>query len=273
VTFLLVWQFRERVLGTIVSGNGEILRSPFSIFKDSYGHADGLGSVVWNGSVYVLTFGRRVALMASDGTILEPYPTFVEDFGRWDTRIFLARDGDTLFVFGESVDFPPFDAAPEPIDYEAAVRRTDLTVPRWAGASDADRSWNGRKFGRGEHGYSPAPALAAGDGHRLVVWNESKLSRDGTRWDIVGHIVGDTSALALDVVSRGPCPHAIWNGSGFFVAVGETLFRHAPSGALLERVSLGDDVRESTVAMGTAPLVVMQRQAGIPRLSVRALDH
>ena len=273
--FLLAWQslvYAESVhswetKGIIVSRAGEILRPPFLIARFA------LRSIVWNGVAYAAAArAQNVVLVGSDGTVLEPNPANVEDFpvtqGGQYGATFLARDGDSLLVLGAEYFCDPFGITSCSVAYEAAVRRSDLT--HQAPDSAADRAWNGRRLccSLNVHPYVQ-PVIAAGGGHRLLVWYESL---GWPRW--IGHVAGDTDTYDFD--SGGmfpPQPRAVWTGSGFLVTQGPNLLRHAPTGALLERRSLGDDVLASDVAMGRVPFVVLLRDIGVPRLFVRPLDH
>lgn len=268
VNFLLVWSYHG-IHGLIVSRDGEILRPPFPLEIAPTAHRP--LSVAWNGVAYVISTGERIVLLGSDGTTLEPNPAEFEDFPRWKpvdlTEMLLARDGDTFLILGIEYDCPPFGSHCS-LSYETAVRQTNLRAKAW---NSADRVWNGRTFRGGSTMLWPA-AIAAGGGHRLLVWSEFAWSQ-AFGWSEVGHVVGDAHTFDFETDPESQRPSAVWTGSGFLVTLGPTFLRHDPSGFLLERRSLGDDVRESNIAMGSVPFVVIQREAGVSRLFVRALDR
>lgn len=267
VNFLVVSKSAGAYQGVIVSREGKVQVQPFEVPVTRSSEID-LFSLVWNGVAYAATGPGQTTLVATNGTILRTDSTEHEygDYGPYGQ--FLARDGDRMLVVNCEPDWPTI-TGPIGIEYTTSVRRADLTPLPPENA--VDQAWTGRRLESAVDRVPPAPAIAAGGGHRLIARRE---------WEWAGRspelrpmeVMGD-SHTHIEQVPHGPALHAVWNGSGFFVAVGSTLLRHAPSGELVERLSLGDGILESNVGIGSVPFVVMLREAGVPRLFVRPLEQ
>jgi hypothetical protein len=267
VNFLVICKSAGAYQGVIVSREGTIQGQPFEVPVTESSRNE-LFSVAWNGVAYAVTGPGQTTLVATNGTILETASTKQKNGDPGPYGQFLARDGDRMLVLDFDVDWPTL-TAPIGIRYETSVRRADLTELPPENA--IDRAWTGRRFESGIETMPPAPAMAAGGGHRLIARREQEVFSYSTELRPI-EITGD-SFTHIERAPLGPALHASWNGSGFFVAVGSTLLRHAPAGELVERQSLGGGILESNVAIGSVPFVVMVREAGVPRLFVRPLDH
>jgi hypothetical protein len=260
VSFLLVWGTVDAYMGAIITREGKVQGQPFAVPIEDY-----VSSVVWNGAAYVVTGTGPATLVATNGAILQPVPSEHEHCDSGPDGRFLARDGERMLALDFDAEFPPFGSTPVWVLYSTAVRRADLTSMSPDNA--IDQAWAGRIFESGALTWPPKPAVAAGGGHRLVVWRKLEVSDSLSALEPI-EIMGD-SFTRIEQVPPLSTPHAIWNGSGFFVTVGSVLLRHAPAGELIERQSLGDRILESNVAIGSVPFVVMVREAGVPRLFIR----
>lgn len=269
VNFLVICKSAGAYQGVIISRDGKVQGQPFAVPVTESSRNE-LFSVAWTGVAYAVTGPGQTTLVATNGTILQTASTKQKNGDPGPYGQFLARDGDRMLVLDFDVEWPPFDAVPVGILYTTSVRRADLTEMPPDNAIDL--AWTGRRFESGVETLPPVPAIAAGGGHRLIARRELEVLSSSSPEPRPMEIVGD-SFTHIERVPFGPALHAIWNGSGFFVAAGSTLLRHAPAGELVERQSLGDGIFESNVGIGSVPFVVMVREAGVPRLFVCPLDH
>jgi hypothetical protein len=234
-SFLMVWDTGKEVHGGIVSLDGKLQKGPFVVASTS-----APPSAVWDAGRYVVTAGKVVVRLSSDGTLLdtEPFDLALDPKERyWDRYAYLAANGDGFVAVVEST-FGLYCTCPVQVDYDIYTVGADLT-PTGAGPLTF----------RGLHG---AMAFAAGGGHFLVIWDEGYFPERAKL-----HLVADGTEHYVEYGSRRVPLSAAWNGSEFLVAAGNRLAHHAPGGELLRVEELPADVTYSAVS--SAGLVLMVR--------------
>ncbi|MDQ3280240.1 MAG: hypothetical protein M3Q69_02375 [Acidobacteriota bacterium] len=245
--FLVIWKTAEArtngrgtytLHGRFVEPHGAT-GEPFVIA----GGAELATSLVWNGSEYVLGTQGGVLRVSRWGQLLGE-----ETLGWPDAdAIELAYDADTHEYSGITHKYHSSVIAVGPnwfVDY-TAVRATPALEPICCSTRPLGAAW-----------YGTSAAIAAGGGHRLAIVSVVGYS-DGALF-----IAPDWQMLPYERATPVRRLQALWRGGEFVVAAGKTLARHAPDGTVRGTQSLGDDVVESTIAIGGPATMIVALQRG-----------